>query len=108
VACECEADNAACQCIFAAGLNVTITGGGTPADPIVVNVDSESLIGVNGLNTLVTVIGNGDIQNPYIIRIEVDPAIMDGYWTHWVGSRSQLNTIGGSQPGVLAVVIPGA
>ena len=108
MACECEADKAGCLCIFQAGLHVGVTGGGTPADPITISVDAAYLQGANGLNTIVSVTGTGDVQNPYLVRIDVDSTVLDGYWTRWYGSRAALIAAGGVPPGTLAVVIPGA
>lgn len=108
MACECEASNGGCLCHFAAGLSVTITGGGTPADPITISVDPAYLEGVGGTNTLVTVTGTGDVQDPYLVRVDIEPALLAGHWTRWLGSRADLTAIGGAAHGVLAVVVPGA
>ena len=108
MACQCDENSGGCSCVFVAGLNVTLEGGGTVADPVRVSVNPAYLQGVNGLNTIVTVAGTGDVQDPYLVRVEIDPAATAAYWTRWYGSRLQLNSMGGVPPGTLAVVIPGA
>lgn len=105
--CQCENDRAACRCTITAGLNVTIDGSGIAADPIVIHVSPQYLEGVNGADTIVTVSGTGDIENPFILRVDVDPALVEG-WTMWQGSRSELTALGTIPESTLAVVIPGA
>lgn len=88
--CRCEAESAGCKCTFTAGLNITLEGSGTPSDPIQVHVDPAFLQAVNGTGTTVALTGDGGVSNPYIINIELAPALYEGKAYRWVGSDADL------------------
>jgi len=107
MACQCENDRAGCLCVVTPGLNVGITGGGTAADPIIISVANEYLVGVSGTGTVVTVTGAGDVDDPYLLRVELSPLLSQG-WDRWYGSRAQLVAAGPIPIDTLAVVNPSA
>jgi hypothetical protein len=103
MACECDKGEGGCVCIFTAGLNVSITGGGTAADPVTINVDAVTLTGLDGVNTDVTVSGNGDVTNPYLVKIDLKSALYADKADLWVGEEVELG-LRPPGPRALAVV----
>jgi hypothetical protein len=106
MACQCDSEGVGCLCTFTGGLNVVVTGGGSSADPVRIDVEAAYLEGVDGDNTLVTVTGTGDVADPYLVNIQVDPALGEGLWTRWSGTRAAYDAIPSKDPGTLYVVIP--
>ena len=106
MACQCEADAAGCKCIFTAGLNITLEGGGTSSDPVQVHVAPAYLTAENGTNTIVTVTGSGDVPDPYLLKIELDPGLYVGKARRWVGSEDDL-AFKPPVPGQIGAIVSG-
>jgi len=105
MACNCEEDEG-CTCTFTSGFGVVLSGAGTSANPLTLDVDPYSLAVVDGATVFVTLEGDGSLGNRYLLSLDLDPTFVEGYWDRWVGSQAELDAIVAPDPGVLYVVVP--
>lgn len=107
MACDCgkSNDRGSCSCTFVWGLNTTVTGFGSNREPLRVTVAKAVVTGVTTATAKVTVTGTGNIDNPYILSINL---VDDGSdkWGKWSGSQAQFDGLRAIEAKTLHAVIP--
>lgn len=102
MACKECGEDGSCSCILTGGLNVEVTGAGTPDDPYVIEVARQYLEGATTASAITTVTGNGNPDNPYFISITSAETEADGLWT---GSDADWLSIAGVDPATEYIVV---
>jgi hypothetical protein len=107
--CRCRNDR--CTCIVTSGFGVNVSGNGTARNPYIADSSDWDLIGSNDGSTIVTVLGQGTVGDPYVVQIETDGQsvtrtvfVNNGDWINpGAGSVAHVICIGAGAGGTRAI-----
>ena len=104
MACKCKEDEG-CSCTFTSGFGVTLSGAGTPANPLAIDIDPYFLAVADTVDFAAVLEGDGALNNRYMLSFDLDPTLLEGFWDAWSGTSVQRDAIVAPDPDTIYVAL---